>query len=252
MSDKVALVTGATRGIGRAIVERLLAHGRVVVACARDAEALKQLTLAHGQRVLPFAVDLAEEGAGEHAVDEALRMTGRLDELVCAAGIVRYAPVGEVQPGDLAAQLQVNFVAPYLMAQRASLHMRSRGGAVLFVTSTLAYRPAALTSAYAASKAALVAATRALALELAPSIRVNALAPGVVDTDMIRVPRGEHLSDEAARLRAVERTLEELTQLHPLGRLGHVDDVASAAHFLLDASWITGSVLTVDGGLSVR
>lgn len=253
MSEKVALVSGATRGIGRAIAERLLANGRTVVAAARDASALARLADAHPGRVVALAVDLAEPGAAEWLMDEALRAVGKLDELVCAAGIVRYAPAGSVPREDLTVQLEVNLVAPYLMAQRAARHMREHtGGAIVLVSSTLATRPAPDTSAYAASKAALLATMQAFALEFAPRVRVNALLPGVIDTDMIRVQRPSGNAASPAHTRPVEHVLAELTAIHPLGRLGSVDDVAQAAQYLLDASWVTGTALTVDGGLSVR
>jgi 3-oxoacyl-[acyl-carrier protein] reductase len=122
----------------------------------------------------------------------------------------------------------------------------------VLVSSTLATHPAPDTSAYAASKAALVAAMRSFALEFAPRVRVNALLPGVVDTDMIRVPRPSGNAASPEHTRPVEHVLAELTAIHPLRRLGNVDDVAQAAQYLLDASWVTGTALTVDGGLSVR
>ena len=123
------------------------------------------------------------------------------------------------------------------------------------VSSTLSERAAEFTSVYAATKAALNALTRGLALELAPhGIRVNAVLPGGVDTDMLRAPRlrpGESL-DEAALALRVESQLEALSALHPLGRLGRPDEVADVVVSLLDREWQTGSLVSIDGGLSLR
>jgi 3-oxoacyl-[acyl-carrier protein] reductase len=126
--------------------------------------------------------------------------------------------------------------------------MRRRGqGAIVFIASTLVERAAKLTAAYAASKAAVVSAARSLALELAPQVRCNVVAPGLVDTDMIRASRSGQPLGEAE----LAAQLESLRALHPLGRLGRPEEVADAVCFLLRSEWITGSVLTVDGGLSL-
>lgn len=249
--ETVALVTGATRGIGRAVVEQLVARGRRVVACGREAAALSALERAFPGRVIGLGIDLAQPQAAAWAIDEAERMVGPLREVVYAAGIARHAPVGEVSEADLRAQLEVNFVAPFTMLQRAGSSMAARGaGSLVAIASTLALRPAPRTAAYGASKAALVSAIRSLALELAPRVRVNAVAPGVVDTEMVRTPRRALKEGERSE-QLVTAQLEELRALHPLGRLGTVDDVAGAVLYLLDASWATGTVLTVDGGLTL-
>jgi 3-oxoacyl-[acyl-carrier protein] reductase len=248
----IALVTGASRGIGRAIVELLLARGRRVVACARDAQALAGLEAAFPEHVTALPIDLTLPGAALWAVDEAVRRTGPLDELVLAAGMVKYAPLGAVTEQALRAQLELNFIASFTMLQHAGVAMRARGhGTIVAVASTLAFRAAPSTAAYAASKGALVSAAAAAALELAPQVRVNVVAPGVVDTDMVRVPRRE-LGPEEHHDNVVDAELEALRVLHPLQRLGRPEDVASAALYLLEAQWVTGTVLTVDGGLSLR
>jgi len=244
----LTLVTGATRGIGRAVCEALVKQGRTVFASGRDEVALAALEAAHPGRVFGMPADLTQHDEWQRLLD---RVDGRgsLDELVLSAGIVRYAPVEQVSEADLRAQHELNFLVPFLMTQRVGAAMRTRGqGAIVHIASTLAVRSAPQTAAYAASKAALLSATRSFALELAPTVRVNAVAPGVVDTAMVRVPRGPVAGDPALAMTA---QLATLRALHPLARLGQPADVAQAVLFLLDATWVTGSVLTVDGGLSL-
>jgi 3-oxoacyl-[acyl-carrier protein] reductase len=219
------LVTGGTRGIGRAIAERLVASSVKVAVVGR--------TVAEVPGAVSFAADLAAEGC-EAVVDQAADALGGLDALVNCAGVVRYGSIGTVGRGELVEQLAVNVVAPFLIAQSAARYM-THGGAIVQVASTLGVRPAPGTAAYAASKAALLSLTRSFAQELAPrGVRVNAVVPGVVDTDMVR-----------------GRDLEALRALHPLGRLGTPGDVAEAVVWLLGAEWVTGAEVVVDGGLLV-
>jgi 2,3-dihydro-2,3-dihydroxybenzoate dehydrogenase len=252
MSEPWALVTGASRGIGRAVAQLLLARGRSVVACGRDVDALHALEQTYPARVLALPVDLSVPGAGVSAIDEAERRIGPLAELVLAAGVVHYAPIGKVDEAQLRAQLELNFITPFAMLQHAGGLFRAReAGAMVVVASTLASRQAPSTAAYAASKAALISAARSCALELAPHVRVNVVAPGVVDTEMVRVVRRPLLPDESEG-DVIAAQLEQLRLLHPLARLGHAQDVADAVLYLLDGRWVTGSVLTVDGGLTLR
>jgi NAD(P)-dependent dehydrogenase (short-subunit alcohol dehydrogenase family) len=174
---------------------------------------------------------------------------------VWAAGAVRYTAIEAVLEAELRAGLELNLVAPYLLAQDASAAMKEAGGAIVLVASTLAFSPAPSTSVYSAAKGGLVALARSLAVELAPAIRVNAVAPGVIDTDMVRVPRlrpGEPEPSGAARDARVTAELEALRALHPAGRLGRPEEVAGGVLYLLDAAFVTGTVLTIDGGLTVR
>lgn len=249
MSERIALVTGATRGIGRALVDALVRGGRRVVATGRDPAQLAELERTYGEGVLTIACDLGQPGAWAELLDQVKTRVGALDELVSNAGIVRYAAVGEVDEEALRAQLELNFVVPYLLSQRVGSEMKQRGrGAIVHVASTLGERPALHASAYAASKAALINATRSFALELAPAVRVNAVAPGIVDTEMVRVLRETSEDREAA----LAKQQAALAALHPLGRLGTPEEIAAAVLYLLDAPWVTGSVLTVDGGVSLR
>ncbi len=250
------LVTGASRGIGRAVVAALAARGARVAAVARDHKALESVAAADPSRIVPLPADLDLASERDAVVQRAIERLGGVDALVCAAGVVRYARVGALDEEHLRLQWRINLVAPLLMAQEAALWMKEHGGgAILFVGSTLASRPAPSTAGYAATKAALVAAAQTLALELAPQgVRVNVVSPGVVDTDMVRQVRlepGEPEPVGPARQARVDRQLAELRRLHPLGRLGRPEDVVQAILYLLDATWVTGSVLTVDGGLLV-
>lgn len=231
------IVTGASRGLGAAIAGTLRARGDEVIGASRRG----------GEGVL--AADVGTD-AGRRAIVEAARR-GPVDALVQAAGVIRYEGVGAIEETSIAEQCATNFVGPMLLAQALAPDLRRTRGSIVNVASTLALRPAPLTAVYSASKAAMLAWTRVFAAELAPDVRVNAVAPGVVDTEMVRQVRlapGEAPPvDPAAR---IEAQLEFLRTLHPLGRLGMPDDVARAVVYLLDASWVTGSVLTVDGGLT--
>ncbi len=228
------VVTGASRGIGAAIAEALRARGDDVVAVSRRG----------GAGVL--AADVGEP-AGRRAIVEA---AGALDALVQAAGVIRYEGVGAIDEASVADQVATNFVGPMLLTQALAPALRRARGSVVNVSSTLASRPAPLTATYAATKAAMLAWTRVFAAELAPEVRVNAVAPGVVDTEMVRQVRlGPGESPPSDPTAHVEAQLDFLRGLHPLG-LGAPADVAQAVLYLLDARWVTGSVLTVDGGLT--
>lgn len=246
------MVTGASRGIGRAVAAALLARGDAVALVARDEPALFAVADAAPERAHCLAADLAQPGQAEESVERAAAALGGLDGLVCCAGVVRYEFVGGISRSALAAQLAVNFLAPVLAAQRAAALM-SGGGSIVHLASTLALQPAPGTLGYAAAKAALLAAVKTLAAELAPKgVRVNAVAPGGVDTDMIRVPRlapGEPPPSGEALTARINTELAALRSLHPLGRLGTPAEIGAAVLFLLDAQWITGTVLVIDGGL---
>ena len=164
-------------------------------------------------------------------------------------------PLG-IEASAFGEQLAVNLVSPLLLAQSVAAHMRERRrGAIVNVSSSLSESATPGLAAYAASKAGLNAVTRGLALELAADgIRVNAVLPGVVDTDMVRAPRtspGEKLSSEELAAR-VEQQLAALRTLHPLGRLGTPEEVARVVIQVLDNEWQTGSLVVIDGGLLLR
>jgi NAD(P)-dependent dehydrogenase (short-subunit alcohol dehydrogenase family) len=270
------LLTGASGGIGAAIARALSAEGVRLALVGRDRGALSAVAAscgaagaAHALLVADLSADRDGDGAPALADRAAAELCG-LDGFVACAGVVEYASVGTISAQSLARQMTVNFSAQFLIAQRAAHHIAQQGGgAMLLIASTLGLAPAPLTAAYAASKAALISAARSLALELGPrAIRVNALALGVVDTDMVRVvrpapagaaadpgmppdgdmPRGEHVVEDESALAA---QLEALRRLHPLGRLGRPEDVAESALYLLRTPYVSGTVMLLDGGLSL-
>ena len=249
------LVTGASRGIGRAVAQRLHARGHALALSARTAAHLES-TLAELPGARAVAAELTRDDEVDSLVPRAVAALGALDAFVHCAGIVRYGPALEITRADLDVQLRVNFVAGFALTQAASRVMLAAGsgGAIVHVASTLGLRPAIGSAAYAASKAALIASTRAFALELAPHrVRVNAVAPGIVDTDMVRVVRAadrDSLTPEQTAERLAVQ-MKALAALHPLGRLGTVEEIAEAVEYLLGAEFVTGSVLVVDGGLTL-
>jgi len=242
------IVTGASRGIGRAVADLLARQGSKLAVVGRDRATLASAADEREGHVHVVA-DLSEPSQAEHVVNQAVRGLGGIDAVVSAAGIVHYQAALSVTDAELDAQLRVNAVTPFRIAQHAAPHMQS-GGSFVFVTSTLVHAPAPVTAAYAASKAALTAMMRALALELGPQgIRANAVAPGVIDTDMVRVPRPG--SPLGAGSGAIEQQLDALRSLHPLQRLGKPEEVAASVLYLLCAPFVTGITLNADGGLSL-
>lgn len=237
-----AIVTGASRGIGLAIATDIVAHGGRVCITAR-----KQDELDAAMADLPDGAAIAVAGNTSDAAhrEDAVRRTidafGSVDILVNnAATNVQYGPLVEADLGAVGKILEVNYVAPIGWVQ-AVWHawMGEHGGSILNVASVGGLQPAPLIGAYGGSKAALVHLTAQLAVELAPGVRVNAVAPAVVKTTFARA--------------LYEGREDEVAAAYPVGRLGVPEDVAHAARALLapDAGWITGQTLVLDGGASL-
>ena len=247
------LVTGASRGIGRVLAERLLAEGAQIAVVARDERALLELAQSAPGQVVVMVGDLMEAEHRARIAKATSQALEHLDGVVLCAGIAQHEPFVTMSERSLRQTFEVNFFAPALLA-RDLCGLISDGGSITFVSSTLASRAVASTSAYAASKAAVESLTRTMALELAPRVRVNAVAPGLVDTAMtrdLRLEPGESRPSGAELNARLEAQHREMAALHPMQRMGTADEVARAIVHLMESSWSTGTVLTLDGGLSL-
>lgn len=240
---KVALVTGATAGIGEATARRLAAEGAAVVLTGRSLERGKAVQEELGDAALFVADDLADEGAADRCVDAALARHGRLDVLVNNAAVDHTGDLLTTPMSEVRELFEINVFAALRMLQAAGRAMRGRGGSIVNVSSRLASIGVPTMSVYSASKGAILALTRAAAVELAPAgIRVNAVAPG-----MTRTPLYEAWLAQQADPAAIDR---ETAAKVPQGRLAVPADVAAAIAYLAseDAAHVTGASIPVDGG----
>ena len=239
MSPPVALVTGAARRIGAAIARRLHAAGYdVALHCHRSREQADALAAGLERERAGSTLVLQADLAGFDRLPELVAHTvgrfGRLDALVNNASTFEPTPLGTITPAHWDRLFASNARAPLFLAQAAAPHLAAQGGAIVNLVDLYAERPLAGHAVYCMAKAALLMATRALALELAPRVRVNAVAPGAILWP-------EDGGDPAARAAMLART--------PLGRTGTVEEVAGAVRWLLqDAGYCTGQVLHLDGG----
>ncbi|MFF3837188.1 SDR family NAD(P)-dependent oxidoreductase [Streptomyces sp. NPDC001930] len=239
------VVTGAGTGIGRASARAFARQGATVLAVGRRAEPLRETAEGH-PGIHPYVADVTAEGAAEEIVRAAVTGHGRLDVLVNNAGISLGGPLGTLDRSVITPLLETNLVAPVLLTQAALPSLRKSRGVVVNVTTTIGQRGWPANSVYPATKSALETLTRCWAVELAPDgVRVVAVAPGPIET-----PIADHMGLSPEQLEALRAW--QLAHV-PLGRIGRPEEVAWAITALAapDASFLTGTVLPVDGGALV-
>lgn len=242
LQGKVALVTGAARRVGAAIARRLHAAGADVVIHYRGSEGdaaklEEELNALRPRSARRVKADLLAPVAPRALVEAALAHFKRLDILVNNASTFYPTAVGRIESSHWDELMGSNLRAPLFLAQEAAPHLAKAGGAIVNIVDIHAERPLKGYAVYSVAKAGLAALTRSLALELAPAVRVNAVAPGA-----IAWPEDGQF-EPAERARIVATT--------PLARIGEPETIAEAVHFLAAATFVTGQVLAVDGGRSV-
>jgi NAD(P)-dependent dehydrogenase (short-subunit alcohol dehydrogenase family) len=247
---KQVLISGATRGIGLAMVKSFLKLGFNVIAVARNVAALEDLPRNESQSLRAISADLSTFEGCSHVAKEIKQQDLKLDCLINNAGVAQFQSISAVDEEALLRQVNLNLLAP-LRLSRDLLSQFNHNASIINVSSYFARRMLhdRPSSVYSATKGGLESFTRALAFELGSrQIRVNAIAPGSVRTSLLE-SNLEKLSEPQR-----QSFFAQIPQLYPLGRLGTSEDVAQLAAFLAseNAMWITGSVFTVDGGLTTH
>lgn len=244
-AGKVAIVTGGSRGIGRAVVLELARSGAKVaftyISNQESAQEVVNETEKAGQRAVALQLDARDAEAVKKFVNEVLKLLGRIDFLINNAGIIRDKSLMLMADSDWKDVMDTNLNGTFNLTRNVAMHLfKQKSGSVVNVSSTSGLRGAAGQTNYSASKAAIIGFTKAFAKEMAPyGVRVNTVAPGFIKTDMVKaIP---------------ETKMKEFESSIPMKRLGKPEEVAKAVVFLLSdaASYITGQVLPIDGGLAI-
>jgi len=239
-----ALVTGASRGIGRGIAVRFAADGYDVAVNYRNSDAaasdvVETIETETDRAARAIQADIADPSAVEACIDETVEAFGSIDHVVNNAGINQHRHTPDLSPAEFGRLLEINTTGTFTVTKAALPHLEEstvpEGPSVVNLSSRLAFAGAAYEPHYATSKAGIVALTKSHAREFAPAIRVNAVAPGVIETDMTDATTTE--ADKEKRRETI-----------PVGRLGQPEDVGQAAAYLRDAGFVTGETLHVNGG----
>ncbi|MFF5408163.1 MULTISPECIES: SDR family oxidoreductase [Streptomyces] len=243
LSGKVALVTGASRGIGYGVAEAFVARGDRVCITGRNEEALKEAVEKLGsERVIGVAGKAHDLDHQSEAVERTMEAFGRLDHLVNNAGTNPvFGPIADLDLNVARKVFETNVISALGLAQKAwHAWQKENGGAIVNIASIAGLAPSPFIGAYGVSKAAMINLTQQLAYEFAPKVRVNAIAPAVVKTKFAQA--------------LYEGREEEAAAGYPLGRLGVPSDIGGAAAFLTSeqSDWVTGQTLVVDGGLFLK
>jgi glucose 1-dehydrogenase len=246
LNGKVAAITGGDQGIGRAIAERLASEGADIAICYRKNkqgtdEVTHQITSAAKRRAAAFQADIGSVSDGQRFIEQAVASLGKIDILVNNAGLEKRADFWDVTEADFDAVLNVNLKGMFFVTQAFVRHLRqtNRSGKIINISSVHEELPFPHFASYCASKGGIKMLTRNLAIELAPKIAINSIAPGAIET-----PINTKLLNDPVKLK-------DLLENIPLGRLGKPEDVAGIASFLAsdDSGYITGTTFFVDGGL---
>ena len=245
LSGKVAIVTGGSRGIGKATAMLLAQHGANVIITSKNKSGLQKAS-AEMKNVVAISGDIRKKTDVENVVKNTIESFGKIDILVNNAGIFpRVKPLHEISEEEWNDTIDVNLTGQFRFTKAAIPHLMKTSGCIVNVSSDAGLRSFENfeADAYTASKGALVLLTKAWAVEYAKyKIRVNCVCPGIVETDMTR----PYLGNESDRAMAIAE--------HPIGRIGMPEDVAKAILYLVseDSSWITGAILPVDGGVTTK
>jgi NAD(P)-dependent dehydrogenase (short-subunit alcohol dehydrogenase family) len=244
LEKKIAIVTGGSAGIGKAIAAAFVREGANVVIAGRDSRKLEQAAAEIGSHCLPVTADVSKADDVQKLAAAALATFKRIDILVNNAGILLPGTAESLSEEDFDQTFAVNVRGLWLLSRAVLPQMRAGGGgSIVNIGSVLSALGARNRVAYAASKGAVLAMTRAMALDhAAENIRVNCICPGIVETEMV------------ARFNMDERARQQRVAMHPAGRFGQPEDVAGLAVFLAsdESAWITGTAQTVDGGYSAQ